>query len=206
MQQLKPGPCECFAESDGIFDKALADGAVDGVELEGHVGGGHHRHDFFAAAVDFWCFVPFGDVNGMPNVCAGRAFGQLPLVVVQQPEIPHVPLRWVGSPWAFDAAGDGIDTNAALVGACPAKALGLDGGTLGLGTDGSSGAVAVCLTEGVSAGDEGKCLFVVHGHAFEGLTHILGRQEGVRIAVWSLGIDINQAHLDGCEGVFEVLA
>jgi len=30
---------------------------------------------FFAAAVDFWCFVPFGDVNGMPNVCTGRAFG-----------------------------------------------------------------------------------------------------------------------------------
>ena len=206
VQQLKPGPCKCLAECHGVFDKALADGAVDGVVLERHVGGGHHRHDFFAATVDFWCFVSFGDINRMPYVCASRAFGQLPLVVVQQLEIPHVPLGWVGGPWAFDAAGDSIDTDAALVGACPAKALSLDGGTLRLGTDGSGGTVAVGLTEGVSAGDEGECLFVVHGHAFEGLAHVLGRQEGVGVAVWTLGIDINQTHLDCCKGVFEVLA
>ncbi len=59
------------------------------------------------------------------------------------------------------------------------------------------------FAEGVAAGDEGDCFFVVHGHAGEGFTDVLGGGEGVGLAVGSFGVDVDEAHLDGGEGFFE---
>ena len=60
------------------------------------------------------------------------------------------------------------------------------------------------LAEGVAAGDQRHGLLVIHRHAGEGLANVARRQHRVRIAIGSLGIDVDQAHLDGGQGLFEL--
>src|SRR5205807_10155798 len=44
--------------------------------------------------------------------------------------------------------------------------------------------------------DERRRLLVVHRHAGKGLADVLGRGQGIRIAVGTLRVDIDQAHLN----------
>ncbi|CAB4748929.1 unannotated protein [freshwater metagenome] len=60
------------------------------------------------------------------------------------------------------------------------------------------------LAEGVATGDEGDGLDVVHRHAGEGLADIAGRGQRIRVAVGAFGIDVDEAHLDGCKRVREI--
>ena len=53
------------------------------------------------------------------------------------------------------------------------------------------------LAEGVAAGDECHGLFVVHGHAGEGLADVACRASGVGVAVRAFGVHVDQAHLHG---------
>ena len=116
-----------------------------------------------------------------------------------------LPLHRVGGPCAFQAAADGIDALAAAKGVFPAQALLFDGGSLGLGTDILAGiGSAVGFAEGVSAGDEGNGLLVVHRHAREGLADIECRGDWIRLAVGSFGIHIDEAHLNRAERIFEL--
>jgi hypothetical protein len=48
----------------------------------------------------------------------------------------------------------------------------------------------VCFSEGMSAGDEGDGLLVVHGHPCKGLANIPGGGERVGLAVGSFRVDI----------------
>src|ERR1700722_11153095 len=59
------------------------------------------------------------------------------------------------------------------------------------------GTCAVGLAEGVPAGDQRDGLFIVHRHAPEGLADVAGGGHGVRFAVRTLGIHINETHLHG---------
>ena len=52
---------------------------------------------------------------------------------------------------------------------------------------------AMCLAEGVSTGDEGNCLFVIHRHARERLPNIPRRGDWIRLAIGSFRIHIDQA-------------
>ena len=63
---------------------------------------------------------------------------------------------------------------------------------------------AVGFAEGVTAGDERHRLFVVHRHARENLTDILGRRDRIRVAVRPFRVDVDQAHLYGRQGVFQL--
>ena len=85
------------------------------------------------------------------------------------------------------------------VAADPAQALLLERGALGLGADEVGVAGTVGLAEGVATGDEGDGLLVVHGHPGEGLADVAGRGQRVGVAVGALGVDVDQAHLDGAE-------
>ena len=62
----------------------------------------------------------------------------------------------------------------------------------------------MAFAEGMPARDEGHGLLVVHRHASEGFANIACSSERIRIAIWTFGIDVNQAHLDGCERVLEI--
>ena len=60
------------------------------------------------------------------------------------------------------------------------------------------------LAEGVTTGDEGESLLVIHGHATEGFADIAGCEEGVGVAVGAFRIDVDEAHLDCGQGLGEL--
>ncbi len=60
------------------------------------------------------------------------------------------------------------------------------------------------FAEGMAAGDEGDGFLVVHGHAAEGFADVAGGGDWVGIPVGAFGVDVNEAHLDSSERVFEV--
>ena len=60
------------------------------------------------------------------------------------------------------------------------------------------------LTEGVSTSDQGHGLFVVHAHAGEGVTDVLGGQNWVWIAVRAFRVDVDQTHLHCCQRVLQL--
>ena len=45
---------------------------------------------------------------------------------------------------------------------------------------------------------------VVHRHAREGFADVLAGRDRVRLAVGAFGVDVDQAHLHGGQGIFEV--
>src|SRR5262245_17684087 len=144
-------------------------------------------------------------VLGSPLERTGRTLRQLPLVAEQVLEVAVVPLHRVRGPGALQAAGDRVSAFAALESVPPAEALLLEAGTLGFGTAVLSRVGStVGLAEGVAAGNQRHGLLVIHGHAAERLPNVPGRDERIRFAVWSLRIHVDQAHLDGAEGVFEL--
>ena len=57
------------------------------------------------------------------------------------------------------------------------------------------------LAEGVPAGDQRDRLLVVHRHPAERLADVAGRGECIGVAVGTLRVDVDQAHLDGAERV-----
>ena len=88
-------------------------------------------------------------------------------------------------------------------GVLPAHGLLLDGGAGGFGADVFFGvARAVCLSEGMTSCNQGYGLFVVHRHALKGFSDVLGCCQGVRVAIGAFGIDVDEAHLDGGQGIF----
>src|SRR5580658_6305815 len=144
-------------------------------------------------------------VPGSPLLGAGRAAGQLPLVAEQIVEVVVVPAGGMGGPCTLEPTGYGIDTLAAAEGILPAETLLLDRCALRFRSDIFGGVgCAVGLAEGVSAGDQRDGFLVVHGHAREGFTDIAGRSERIRLAVRSLRIHVDQAHLNGGEWILEV--
>ena len=133
-----------------------------------------------------------------PLMGASRAFRQFPIVVKQVREVAVAPRRRRRGPDHFQAAGDRVHAVSGAKAVLPAEALLLDGRALRLRSDilvriGR----AMGLAEGVSAGDEGHRLLVVHRHTHERLADVAGRAERVRVAVRPLRVDVDQAHLHG---------
>ena len=136
---------------------------------------------------------------------ASGALRQLPLIAEQVLEEAVVPLHRVLGPSDLEPAGDRVVARAGAEAVLPAEALLLDGGALGFRTDkfrrvGS----AMGLAERVAAGDQRDRLFVVHRHAREGLTDVARRGDRIRLAVRTLGVDVDQAHLHGGERILEL--
>jgi hypothetical protein len=105
---------------------------------------------------------------------AGRTFCLLPLELEQIFEIAVVPLRWIGSPAAFDAVGHRVFASAGAYRVVPAHAHRLDRCDLWRGSDLTGGNHAVALAEGVSTGDQRNRLLVVHRHAGESDADVAG--------------------------------
>ena len=144
-------------------------------------------------------------VLGLPLVRAGRALGQLPLVAKQGVEVAVVPSYRGRGPSAFEATGDGVNTLAAAESVCPAKALFSDVSAFWLGSD---ILLRICctvgFTKGMAARTKGHGFLVIHGHARKGLANIPRRSDRIRVAVGPLRIDVDQTHLNGGQGTFEL--
>src|SRR5215470_13540689 len=127
----------------------------------------------------------------LPLLRTGRALRQLPLVFEKILKKQVAPFRWRLCPGDFGTAGDGIGSYSCAVSALPAKALVLDGAAFRLRTDERGITRAVGLAKTVAAGDQRDGLFIVHGHAEEGLADVFGRSDRVRIAVRAFRIDVD---------------
>ncbi len=203
MGELEPGASEGVGELGGVGLEALADRFVGGIELECEVRGEHHGQmllvlDVRVRDVGFL-------VHGVPLPATAGAFLQRPVVVVEVVEVLAVPLDGVAGPRAFEAGGDGV-FGVALAGAVlPAEALLLDGCAFGFGADVWTRVVrAMAFAEGVAAGDEREGLFVVHGHAAEGLADIARGGDWVGLAIGAFRVHVDEAHLHGGERMVKI--
>src|SRR5688572_11747066 len=137
-----------------------------------------------------------GTVLRLPLLGAGRARGQLPLVLEEVLEEIVVPPCGRRGPGDLEPAGDGVGSHTGFVAALPAETLFLEVAAFRFGADmlvrwrGT-----VRLAEGVSTGNQRHRLLVVHRHAAEGLANVPCRGHGIRIAVRPLRVHVDQAHL-----------
>ena len=146
-----------------------------------------------------------GAVLGNPLRRSRRALRLHPLEGEQVVQILGGPLSRLRSPGTLQAAGDRVRAIALAALVLPAETLLLDARGGGLGAD-ALGWVgfSVRLAKGVSARDESDRLFVVHGHAAERLADVLRGGEGVGIAVRSLWVHVDEAHLNRGQRVVEL--
>src|SRR5215207_10468357 len=143
-------------------------------------------------------------ILGRPLLRTGRALCQLVVVLVQVVEESVVPLRRLVGPRALEPAGDRVGALAAAEGVPPAEALRVERGTLGLRTDVLLTDGTVSLADRVAADDERHRLLVVHRHATEGLSNVVGGSQRIWFAPRPLGVHVDQAHLHGAERVGEL--
>ena len=139
-----------------------------------------------------------------PLMRAGRALGQFPFVAEQIGEEVIAPLRRRRRPDDFQAAANRVAAFARAEFALPAEPLLLDAGRFRLWAHQCRIAGTVGLAKGVPAGNQRHCLFVVHRHAGEGLSNIPCRGDGIRIAIGSFRIHVNQAHLNRAERILKL--
>ena len=140
---------------------------------------------------------------GDPLMRSRRALAQLPFVFEEVFKIIIAPLRRRLRPRDFKSTGDGVATLAAAEAALPSKALLFDRRSLGIGAHMLGITRTVRLAEGVTTRNERDGFLIIHRHARKGLTNVARRCERVGIAVGTLGVDINQAHLHRGQRVFQ---
>ena len=107
-------------------------------------------------------------------------------------------------PCAFQAAGDRVGAMAGAEPVPPPESLGLDLVSLWLDTDVLGGiSSAMGLAEGVTTGNQGHRLFVIHPHAPESLAYRVRGRLWVRLPARTLGIHVDQAHLRRAERMIQ---
>ncbi|KAI6771621.1 hypothetical protein HG531_009246 [Fusarium graminearum] len=164
--ELEPSLGKGIVELLGVLEEATRDLLVRGVEAKRQVGGQHARSLLLAGVVGM------GDgslgILGNPLVGASRALCELPLELEEVLEVVVAPLDGSACPCDFDTRGGCVGALATLVAVGPAETLLGKVGGLGLGADVGNG------------------LFVVHGHAAEGLADVMGGGDGVGVAIRAL--------------------
>src|SRR5258708_35491365 len=141
---------------------------VGRIREQRHIGGQHGRLLLLVGVVGVGHGVGAGVRFGLPLVRAAWALGEFPFEFEEVVEVLVGPLRGLGGPGNFQAAGDRVAGDAGLVGAGPAEALVFNRRSFGLVRGVGARAAAVGLAEGVAARDQRNRLFVVHGPAAEG--------------------------------------
>ncbi len=170
--QLEPRPGKRVRKRFRVFVEALRNRFIDGIHPQREVRRGHDGRNPLRRIVGGRREILFIRTDRHPLPGAGGAFHQIPIIAEQHVEIAHVPLGRFRRPRALDAAADRVVALAPAEAALPAEALVFDAGRFGLGPHIGRRAGAMAFAEGVAAGDERDGLFVVHGHAGEGLAHV----------------------------------
>ena len=135
----------------------------------------------------------------------GRTLGLLPLEVEQEGQILVRPRSGLGCPGALETACRCIDSLAGAALVRPSESHRSDICSRGLYTNAVGGLVsAMCLAEGVPSGDESDRLLVVHRHAPEGRSDVVGSGDGVAVSVGPLGVYVDQAHVCCAERLVEL--
>src|ERR1039457_2888058 len=105
----------------------------------------------------------------------------------------------------FQAAADGVTSKTFSKLILPPEALVLNVGTFWFGADVVSGnCSAVGLPEGVPAGNQCDCFFVVHGHPTKCFANVPARRNGIRLSIGPFRVHVNQAHLNRAERTLQI--
>src|ERR1022692_121101 len=111
----------------------------------------------------------------------GRALRQFPVEAEQVGEEVVAPLGRRLGPNDFQTATNGVSTKTFTKFILPPEALVVDVGTFWFSTHVVSGnGSAVGLPEGMPAGNQCDCFFVVHGHPTKCFANVPARRNGIR--------------------------
>ncbi len=204
VNQFVPGAGEGVGQLLWVGEEASGDGFIDRIETQGQVRGQHRRRTALGGIVGVWNGVSTGTVLRPPLIRPRRALGQFPFETEQVFQKMVAPLGRCLGPGHFQAAGDGVSALTGAKTVLPAEALLLDISGFRFSPDIVRRPCTVGFAEGVTASDQRHGLFVIHGHATEGFTDIQRRLDRVRIALRSFRVDVDQAHLHGGKGVFQI--
>ena len=204
VRQLEPRTRVRVRERRRVLVEAARDGLVDRVHPQREVGRQHHRSVRERRVLRIRDGVRRRAASGDPLMRAGRALRQLPLVAEERVEVAVVPRDRRRRPGTLEAAGDRLIALAGAEAVGPAEAHLLQRCRLGIGTEVILRRRAVGLAEGVTTGNEGDRLLVVHRHAAERLADVDCGSERIGIAVRALRVHVDQAHLHGRERVLEL--
>ncbi|CAG9990607.1 unnamed protein product [Clonostachys byssicola] len=201
--ELEPGAGEGIVELVWVLEEVARDLFVLRVGPESNVS---HQHSGG---------VLLGLVKGIGDEVVGilcdelwgtaRALDELPLVAEQVLEEVVAPPGGSLGPDNLQTRCDSIGTLSGLVAVLPAQTVLLDGSTLGFGADMAVGSGAVRLAKGVTTSNQSDGLLVVHGHAAKRLADVVGGSDGVGIGVGAAGVDVDQTHVGGSQGLLEAL-
>ena len=204
VQQLVPRLGEGLGELIGVLVEALGDRPVDRIHPQRQVRREHDRGVALRRIVSVRHGVLGLGIRGCPLLRSGRALRQVPVVLVQVVQVPVVPLRRLVRPGTLEPARERVGAGAAAVAVLPPETLVIDGTPLGLWSEVFGIDRTMGLADRVSADDQGDGLLVVHGHPTERLADVPGRIERARVAVGTLRVDVDQAHLHGTERTGEL--
>ena len=200
--ELEPRAREGIGEFVRMRQEAPGDRFIGRVEPQREIGRQHGR-DMPPAGIE--CIRNGGGaVLRLPLVRACRALGQFPFVAKEVLEEVVAPLRRRGRPGDLQAAGDGVAALAGAKTAGPAEPLLFEAAGFGFVGDVRGIAGTVGLAEAVAAGDQCDGFFVIHRHARERVADVMCGGDRIGVAVGALGVHVDQAHLHGCQRIFQV--
>ena len=143
-------------------------------------------------------------IHGHPLLGSRWALAQLPLEPKEVLKVVVGPLGRRVRPNALQSTGNGVGSSAGSKAVFPAGPLLCYGRGRWLGANVLAWiSRTVRLSKRVSACDQRHSLLVVHGHAPERLSDVVGRREWVGIAIGAFWVHINQSHLDRTQRILQ---
>src|SRR5580704_17585398 len=138
-------------------------------------------------------------------MCAGRTLRQFPLIAEQVGEEVVAPLGRPRGPNHFQSASDSVATMTFAKFILPSKSLILDVGAFWFIAYILSGNTsAVRFAEGVTAGNQRNCFFVIHRHTGKSLSDVTCRSNRIGLSVRPFRIHIDQAHLHRAQRILKI--
>ena len=201
--QLVPRPRKRIRQCRRVFVEAFGNRAIDRVQLQREVGGEHDRLMATGRVMRIGHRVRGRAVDRHPLGGPRRTFGLFPVKAEQSVEIAVVPSGWRRRPGTFQPAGDGVNTLTGAKGVLPAQTHFLDSRAFRLAPDQRRIARAMAFAESMAPGNQRHGFFVIHRHPGKSFPDVMGRSQGVWVAVRTFRVHVNQAHLHGGQRVLQ---
>src|SRR5579871_5173922 len=147
-----------------------------------------------SACAILWC----------PLMGAGGTLGELPFVAKKILKKIVAPFGWRLGPDDFQAAANRIGTLAAAEFAFPTEALLFNACRFRFCTNVCGIACAVSFSECVATCNQRNGFLVVHRHTAKCFANVSGCRNGIRFAVWTFRIHIDQSHLHSGKRILKI--
>src|SRR5688572_3047677 len=143
-------------------------------------------------------------ILGLPLECARWTLRQLPFESEQVFEKVIAPFCWCRRPCTFKSTGDRMNAMTIAKRVSPSKTLFFKTCSCGHRTDmfvciGSS----VSFAKGVTTCNQCHGFLIIHCHPSKSFADVASSGDGIRFAVRTLRIHINQSHLHSSQRVFK---